>query len=57
MFNIKDITKICCYLGLTNLDKVASTGCLLNMGFPRFAGGTGGYVRYVAICPQSWDYG
>jgi hypothetical protein len=24
---------------------------LVAMGFPRFKGGTGGYARYVAICP------
>ncbi len=27
------------------------------MGFPRLQGGTGGYARYIAICPSSWKYG
>ncbi len=43
--------------GVANLDKVASTGCLVAMGFPRLQGGTGGYARYIAICPSSWKYG
>ncbi len=43
--------------GVTNLDKVAETGCLVAMGFPKFKGGTGGYARYVAICPPQWKYG
>ncbi|KAJ1943957.1 hypothetical protein FBU59_002743, partial [Linderina macrospora] len=43
--------------GVTNLDKVPPTGCLLSTGFPKFAGGTGNYVRYVAICPSNWEYG
>ena len=43
--------------GVANLDKVPPTGCLVAIGFPRFKGGTGGYARYVAICPPSWKYG
>ncbi|KAI8320496.1 cyclase family protein [Martensiomyces pterosporus] len=43
--------------GITNLDQVAPTGCLLSTGFPKFAGGTGNYVRYVAICPPEWKSG
>lgn len=43
--------------GVANLDKVAPTGCLVAMGFPKFRGGTGGYARYIAICPPSWPYG
>ena len=43
--------------GVANLDKVKETGCLVAIGFPRFQGGTGGYARYVAICPPSWKYG
>jgi kynurenine formamidase len=37
--------------GVANLDGVPATGCLVNIGFPKFQGGTGGYARYVAICP------
>ena len=43
--------------GVANLDKVAPTGCLVAMGFPRLQGGTGGYARYIAICPPGWRYG
>jgi kynurenine formamidase len=37
--------------GVANLDKVPPTGCLVTIGFPKFKGGTGGYARYIAICP------
>ena len=37
--------------GVANLDKVPETGCLINIGYPKFGGGTGGYARYIAICP------
>ncbi len=43
--------------GVANLDKVPPTDCLVAIGFPRFQGGTGGYARYVAICPPTWRYG
>ncbi len=43
--------------GIAHLDKVAETGCLVAIGFPKLKGGTGGYARYVAICPQDWKYG
>jgi kynurenine formamidase len=43
--------------GVANLDKVAPTGCLVSIGFPKFQGGVGGYARYVAICPASWSHG
>jgi kynurenine formamidase len=43
--------------GVANLDKVAETGCLVAIGYPKFKGGTGGYARYIAICPPSWKYG
>lgn len=43
--------------GVANLDQVAETGCLVAMGYPKFKGGTGGYARYVAICPSGWKYG
>lgn len=43
--------------GVTNLDQVAETGCLVAIGYPKFGGGTGGYARYVAICPAGWKYG
>ncbi len=43
--------------GVANLDQVAETGCLVAIGYPKFGGGTGGYARYVAICPAGWKYG
>lgn len=43
--------------GVANLDQVAETGCLVTIGFPRFAGGVGGYARYVAVCPAAWGHG
>lgn len=43
--------------GVTNLDIVPETGALVAIGYPKFRGGTGGYARYVAICPHDWKYG
>jgi kynurenine formamidase len=43
--------------GLADLSGVPATGCLLNMGFPRFGGGVGGFARYVAICPPDTERG
>ncbi len=43
--------------GVANLDKVPETGCLVQIGFPKFGGGLGGYARYVAICPPDWAFG
>jgi kynurenine formamidase len=43
--------------GVANLDQVPDTGCLVAIGYPKFQGGTGGYARYVAICPPDWQYG
>jgi len=43
--------------GLANLDQVKPTGCLVSIGYPKFKGGTGGYARYIAICPHSWPHG
>lgn len=43
--------------GLKNLDQVPPHGCLLNMGFAKPMGGTGGLARFVAICPGTSDAG
>ncbi len=43
--------------GVANLDQVPPTGCLVAIGYPKLKGGTGGYARYVAICPPGWKYG
>jgi kynurenine formamidase len=39
--------------GVANLAGVPETGCLLDIGYPKFKGGLGGYARFVAICPAS----
>jgi kynurenine formamidase len=43
--------------GVANLDRVPEKGCLVTIGYPKFAGGLGGYARYIAICPADWKYG
>jgi kynurenine formamidase len=43
--------------GVANLDRVPETGCLVSIGYPKLKGGTGGYARYIAICPSDWKYG
>ena len=43
--------------GVANLDKVPETGALIAIGFAKPLGGTGGYARYIAICPPDWKYG
>jgi hypothetical protein len=43
--------------GITNLDQVPEKGALIAIGYPKFKGGTGGYARYIAICPPDWKYG
>ena len=43
--------------GVTNLDKVPEAGALITIGFAKPLGGSGGYARYIAICPPDWKYG
>jgi len=43
--------------GVANLDEVPEKGALVAIGFPKLQGGTGGYARFVAICPPDWKYG
>ncbi len=43
--------------GVTHLDQVPPVGALVAIGFPKLGGGTGGYARYIAICPPDWKYG
>ena len=40
-----------------NLDQVPEKGALVAIGYPKFGGGTGGYARFIAICPPDWGYG
>lgn len=43
--------------GISNLDQVPEKGALVAIGYPKFQGGTGGYARYIAICPPDWKFG
>jgi len=43
--------------GVANLDQVPEAGALITIGFAKFAGGTGGFARYIAIAPASWPFG
>jgi len=43
--------------GVASLVRVPATGCLVDIGFPRFGGGVGGYARFVAICPPGTGRG
>jgi kynurenine formamidase len=43
--------------GVANLDEVPEKGALVAIGFPKLQGGTGGYARFIAICPPDWKYG
>lgn len=43
--------------GVANLDQVPEAGALVAIGFAKPEGGTGGYARYIAICPPDWTYG
>ena len=43
--------------GVANLDQVPQAGALVEIGFPKFQGGLGGYARFIAICPPDWKYG
>ncbi len=43
--------------GVCQLDQAPATGALVAIGYPKFGGGTGGYARYIAICPPDWPHG
>ena len=43
--------------GVAHLDQVPEAGALVAIGFPKLQGGTGGYARFIAICPPDWKYG
>jgi kynurenine formamidase len=43
--------------GVANLDQAPEKGALVAIGFPKLQGGTGGYARFIAICPPDWKYG
>ncbi|MEC4812096.1 MAG: cyclase family protein [Scytonema sp. PMC 1069.18] len=43
--------------GVANLDRVPEVGALVAIGFAKPEGGTGGFARYIAICPSNWSNG
>jgi kynurenine formamidase len=43
--------------GVAHLDQVPESGALIAIGFAKFAGGTGGFARYIAIAPPEWPHG
>lgn len=43
--------------GVANLWMVPEAGALIAIGYAKPMGGTGGYARYIAICPPDWEYG
>jgi kynurenine formamidase len=43
--------------GVDKLNLVKPKGCLIEIGYPKFGGGLGGYARFIAICPPSWKHG
>lgn len=43
--------------GVAHLDEVPETGALVEIGYAKFGGGTGGFARYIAICPPDWPHG
>jgi kynurenine formamidase len=43
--------------GVANLDQVPESGALISIGFAKFEGGSGGFARYIAIAPASWQFG
>jgi len=43
--------------GVANLDQVPEAGALVAIGYPKLQGGTGGYARYIDICPPDWPHG
>ena len=42
---------------VANLDQVPESGALVAIGYAKLKGGTGGYARFIAICPPDWKYG
>jgi kynurenine formamidase len=43
--------------GVANLAQVPEVGALVAIGYPKLGGGTGGYARFIAICPPDWPHG
>jgi len=43
--------------GVANLDQVPEVGALVAIGYPKLKGGTGGYARFIALCPPDWRFG
>merc|ERR1719263_1685297 len=43
--------------GVTNLDRVPESGCLVSIGYAKALRGSGGYARFIAICPAGTTAG
>ena len=43
--------------GVKNLHLVPESGALIQVGFAKPKGGSGGFARYIAIAPASWEHG
>ena len=43
--------------GVRNLDLVPEAGALMIIGYAKPLGGTGGFARYIAVCPPEWPHG
>lgn len=43
--------------GVRALDQVPASGALLIIGYAKPLGGSGGFARYIAVCPPDWKYG
>ncbi|MER9316253.1 cyclase family protein [Mesorhizobium sp. M0659] len=43
--------------GVANLDQMPESGGLIEIGFAKPEGGTGGLARFIGIAPSDWKYG
>lgn len=43
--------------GVRALDQVPESGALLIIGYAKPEGGSGGFARYIAVCPPDWPHG
>lgn len=43
--------------GVKNLHLVPESGALIQIGFAKPKGGSGGFARYIAIAPADWEHG
>ncbi len=43
--------------GVAHLDQAPEAGALVVIGYPKLGGGTGGFARFIAVCPAEWLHG